>query len=353
MACKEPQRIIKLFCRSLGVLIFVGWVIFSGPANAALTAQDVTGTVDTAEESAPVWEPLAAAQPVDVGELVRTDFSAKTDLKGDDGSLLYVDEATQLAIREFEFNPDQQIRIARFAIIEGTVTAEAAQLAYATNIFDVETPTVVASFKFSKLTIQVDEQGNTKLTPHSGMFAFTREGKGKKGTVAMTHKSADDVETTFNVPPDGNVGFGITADGVKIENLGDTPLKVTIGGKTIEMPAGTSIEGSTGGGQLTVKNTTDPSATQQTVTVNGKAIGAGKESVPMSIMSATSLLPGQSTGIQDITSLFHSISSGSTSSSVPTTTGGAANNPTIGLPNPGIRQAGRRTVRIEIEIRSD
>ena len=242
-------------CQILIALLLFGSlsVIFgAGPAyaQAALTTQRVNGASEVAEEATEEWALLEETMPVNAGQTVRTDFGALTDLLGVDGSFLEIAEATQISVLEYEFNPDQQIRIARFAILEGAVTADAAHLEYPTNVFDIETPTVVASFKFSKLRIKVDKQGSTILRPLSGKFNIGPNAKGKKITGKRTrtvkYDAPDGKQTAFEVPKDGSIDFEITKAGVNVTNNGTDPLFVTVGDKKYTVPQEKSLNTSIG-----------------------------------------------------------------------------------------------------------
>ncbi len=351
---------------TVGMLCVVILGICVQPVQAGLVADQVIGEVDHAEESTGLWEPLSQEGAVDVGYLVRTAFGAATDLLGTDGSLLLLDEITQLAIHEFEYTPDQEIRIARFSILEGVVTADAAHFDYATNIFEIETPTVTASFKFSKAQFKVDKQGNTNVTLFNGKFDLQQ----RPGVTARTrarHTSEDGVETEFSFSQETEVNIETTPEGLKTENTGSSPVEMSVGGQPVELSPGASVEMSTGEGQPVIQNTS-PSEEAE-VKVGGVLVGSegtltltqtdtqsdaqsAPDSQPESTadVQLTDEVPAATTEAPVTTpDIFHNINQGSTSSSVPATAGGGASEG----PVPGERPSERQIIRIPVEVTSE
>lgn len=340
---------LRLF---IGCMAMMLGLCLSMPVSASLTSQTVTGTVDRAEEATQAWESLAAAQAVDPGYLVRTDFGAKTDLKGDDGSLIFVDEATQLAIREFEFNPDQQIRIAKFAIIEGTVTAEAAHLEYATNVFDVETPTVTASFKYSKAKFAVDKTGNTVVTIYSGIFDIKYRGD-SKGAARMKYTTPDGVTIDVPMSEGGAVAIEITPKGMNFGNIGKTPITAVIAGKSVELTPNATIGMTTEGGQPVIKNTSSTEGGE--VKVGGVLIepngtltltqtGIQQSGRPLPQQTRQTGIAGAS-GMTGLTNPFQDVNRSNTSSSLP-----ASGDGTTAIQPAGQRQEQVETVIVPVEV---
>ena len=222
-ACRVGRPlIICVFLCSLCVL----------QAEAGFLAQAVSGFADVADEGLEDWAPLEAESSFDAGQVVRTDFGALADLEGDDGSYLSINEATQVSLLEFDYQPDREIRIARFAILEGTITADAAHFDYATNIFEVETPTVVASFKFSKAKITVKNDGQTTIIPINGLFAFHQKSLDILTTITISIEGQEEI--TFSVPQGGD-GIGATVDpetgDVGVENTSGEDIVIMVGGQ--------------------------------------------------------------------------------------------------------------------------
>jgi len=229
------------------------WAGSSVPA-ANLTTQTVTGIADLADEATQDWKELLEQASVYGGNIVRTDFGALVDLAGDDGSFISIGEASQLLIREFEFDAEQNIRIATFSLLEGAVSANAAHLDYATNIFEIETPTVVASFKFSKAAVTAGANGDSQVSMETGKFDLSREGK-PDGDVLVNHTSQNDVVTAMKLPQNGRIEATTTDKGLALANIGNLPIPVTVGGQPLGLPPGGRVETTLDGGALAVKNT--------------------------------------------------------------------------------------------------
>lgn len=155
------------------LVVLLGGVFSSVPAEAVLTVQSVTGIAEMTLESQQDWRSVVAGDILEVGSALRTQTGSSVDLLGIDGSLLSIGEETELAINQMDFSEPEQKRIARFTLRVGSLTAEATPLGYPINMFEVETAQVVAGCKFSELTIKTNSQPNeTILLPHNGKFEF-------------------------------------------------------------------------------------------------------------------------------------------------------------------------------------
>ena len=256
--------------RTCSIIMILACLCPNQAAGAALTAQAVKGVVDTAEETMRDWTPLLVTQNVDQGYAVRTDFASLTDLLGDDGSILNIDEATQLIIREFEFNPDRRIRIARFSILEGVVTAEAAHFDYAVNIFEIETPTVVAGFKFSKAGFAVDKAGNTDISIYNGRFEIRYIGPAT-GRAQIAYTTPGGIASTVAMGEETAVSLATTSTGYQLKNIGHRPITLMVGGQSAELSPLAGIEVTMQDGLPVIINTSE--AAGASVTVGGVLIG--------------------------------------------------------------------------------
>lgn len=335
----------RIMCAWL--LISIGYLLTAQSAGASLTAQTVTGAVDKTEENLQAWQALQILQPVDPGQVVRTGFASKTDIKGDDGSMVYVDEATQLVIRAFEFKPDQQIRIAKFAIIEGTVTAETAHFDYATNVFDIETPTVLASFKYSKAQFVVDRQGNTEITIFNGKFEFTYFGT-STGDAHARYILPNGVEVKMPLSTGGAIYVETTDDGLKVSNIGTSRIIITAGGHQIELSPQASVEISELHGNIVIKNTS--SNPEAEVKVNGILLEPNDVMTLTPIATLTPVTSAEQGGVAD--ELFSNINAGNTTSSVPARSGNTETKTEVSTP--GTRQEHQtRTVKIPVRANSE
>lgn len=268
----------------------------AGTAQAQLKADMLMGYVEQALEGEGNWSELLQEQLVGPGQSVRTDMSAAADLTGTDGSLFFLGELTELLVNEFEYVPESETRIVHVSLLEGSLTAEAAHYEYANNIFDVETPTVVGSFKFTKGSFNVDPEGNTNATMYTGKFDFDRENK-QAGAVSVeaslvppaeqvaslaqtTPEPPQPVLIVINLPNSGNITSGLGDGGFDFVNNGETTVTMSIGGNNVSVPAGGSINASAdpAGGGVTVTNTGSVP-----VTVNSASVGAGaSQSAPVS-----------------------------------------------------------------------
>ena len=381
------KTIISVF---VCVCVILSTSSISHNAFAELSPQSVVGIVDTANEILQDWKPLDETVTLLPGNLVRTDFEAGTDLLGNDGSLFNLGEVTEFLILGYNYQPDNEIRIVQCVILEGQVMVEAAHLDYSTNIFDIETPTVTASFKFSKAFFVVEKNGKTVVKLINGKFELVGL-EGIEDPTRTTHviyvaKDATEIEITLSA---GRAISAETTDaGLKIDNAGNSPISVSVGGQPVELTPGASIETSPGeDGKPVIQNTSQNS--QADVTIGGVKIDAGgslsltlggSQTAPETSSiastastdsdspastdsdstastdpdSAASTEPDSAASttpaVTSATTTFQSINQGSTSSSVPSSAPSSAGSAESGETVPGGRPPERRPVMLPIKV---
>lgn len=240
----------------------------------AMIPQTIVGTVEVLKAGERTWRTLTMEDVLVAGDQIRTGTDGIVDLWSDDGSTLNIATDTELAIAELDYAPTQSRRVSKLKLLAGTLTAKAKPLEFKENTFEVETSTVVAGFKFSSATISVAANGDTNIVMQDGIFDLSRVGTLPGGNVVVSHTSGG-ITTDFEIPPGNTVDVETTSEGLNITNNGPNPIVVWVGGKKIEVPAGASIGTSITGGQLTVTNTTDPSANIPPVKVQGRKVSAG------------------------------------------------------------------------------
>jgi hypothetical protein len=140
--------------------------------------------VNVREEGEESWKPLTLEIQLDAGDHIMTEKGGFVDLIFEDGSTLHIDEETQLGISELQFSEAQEIRVSRLKLFWGTILAKAVPKTYKTNVFEVETNTVLAGFKFSGMKMfaqraeTVSDIPITTLWPFEGKFDLQQTGTG-------------------------------------------------------------------------------------------------------------------------------------------------------------------------------
>ncbi|MBD3309112.1 hypothetical protein GF339_22115 [candidate division KSB3 bacterium] len=152
----------------LGVIVVIMAISGFPSLEAALTPQTMRGSVEKGKP----WEPLTTQTTLQSGDQIRTAHDAETSLVSDDGSVFYLSEGTQLAVRELQYTPSQKTRVSRLQLLWGTLTAKASTLNFKKDVFEVETNTVLTAFQRSSARFLRNEQG-TEINPIEGTFFLT------------------------------------------------------------------------------------------------------------------------------------------------------------------------------------
>lgn len=185
MRMKRNEIILTWVGKFLLVLGLWGFIIIL-PAEAAVTVTTFQAPVEVLLKGEKEWKPVEQGMPLNAGDQILTGQGGTVDLEFEDGSTLSLDEETQLGISELEFSEAKEVRVSRLNLFWGAITAVASPLRFKKNVFEVETETVVAGFKFSSMRIiakrreVLDDSSapRTKVLPLEGKFEMLQIGNG-------------------------------------------------------------------------------------------------------------------------------------------------------------------------------
>src|SRR5262249_17134920 len=141
----EPERSAPRHRRA--VILAALWLLVAGAVVAR--AQERVGTVTGLEGAAEVlhpgagaWSPVAAGDPVLLGDQLRTRTDSKLQVTLREDSVLTLAPGSQLTITEQAVAP---ATVSRFQLLLGTIKAAVTERYSAPNArFEVETPTAIA-----------------------------------------------------------------------------------------------------------------------------------------------------------------------------------------------------------------
>lgn len=163
----------------IGITVLLACLLGAGSAEAVLTPQSISGTVEVLLAGQQAWTPLTASMKLKAGDQIRTGADGSVDLWFEDGSVLNVAQETQLGMNELDISTARKTRVARFKLWWGGVTAKITKLAFDTSAFEVETNTVVAGIKFSEMTVKaLKDTSHTEVTASQGAIKVLKIGEG-------------------------------------------------------------------------------------------------------------------------------------------------------------------------------
>ncbi|GAK56890.1 hypothetical protein U27_03854 [Candidatus Vecturithrix granuli] len=161
-------------------LIVPGMWLSATSAEATLTPQAMSGTVEVLLPGEQAWKPLTAVMQLKAGDQIRTSPGSAVELWFDDGSLVRLEEVTLLVITELEVSIAKKTRIARFSLQKGVVSAKITKLGFTESLCEIATDSVVVEMKFAEVEVKVLEgEGQTFVTALQGELDLvkTREGE--------------------------------------------------------------------------------------------------------------------------------------------------------------------------------
>jgi hypothetical protein len=206
-----------VICIILGT---IGLLTFAGTVEAGLRAEDITGAVEYALTDALQWQPLTREVVLVAGNHIRTGKNGAVGLKGDDGSVLYLEKDTRLAIAALEFSKADQKRISHFKLFQGKLTAKAAVVNFEQDAFKIETNTVVTQFRFPSLTISEPvtespaqnagaETVATVVVPQTATSSASSQIFPVEGDFDLQQKNTGETQVIMKVSSDAGVKFSM------------------------------------------------------------------------------------------------------------------------------------------------
>ena len=149
------------------------------PAEATLTPQTMSGTVEVLLAGEGYWKPLSAAMKLKTDDQIRTGPNGTVELWFEDGSVLNLGEDTQLSINQLEISTAQKTRVARFKLGWGTVSAKITKLAFTRSVCEIETDTVLVGIQFSEVKIEaLRDSQQTDVYVLQGIIETLKIGEG-------------------------------------------------------------------------------------------------------------------------------------------------------------------------------
>lgn len=156
-------------------LLMCAVCLLGSAAEANLTAQSSSGTVEVLRSGEQTWQALTATTKLEVGDQVRTGPNSAVDLWFEDGSVLNLAEGTQLTITELDISTANKTRVARFQLEWGMVTVKITKLAFTENVCEIETDSVVAGVAFAEMTVKHPQNSSeSEIVANQGQVTVRR-----------------------------------------------------------------------------------------------------------------------------------------------------------------------------------
>ena len=241
--CRRPLYKYVLVIALLGAVLGA-----AAQAEAILTPQSISGSVEVLVQGEQNWKPLMPGMDLNEGDQVQTGPGGAVELWFEDGSVFKIGEDTKLALSELDISPDQKTRVSRVKLLWGAITAKITKLGVTKSVCEIETDTVVAGIKFSQMTVIKSKGGlePDKVLAQQGLTEIFQKAEGIVNISALFDEEEglqfilNSVGATVSAAVQpllrkitllSNVPLMIQGyTSLRIENLGDTPINANIGG---------------------------------------------------------------------------------------------------------------------------
>ena len=178
--------------KRIGWMTLIGLFASTWAVDCASAAENrvgkftvVAGSVDTIREQRDA--PIAAELGMDafLDDVVRTKRRSRTQLRFLDDSVLNMGPNHMVKIKEYVYDEDKGVRKAILSSLRGTVRATVSKLGVEHNLFEVETPTAVASVRGTDFIVKVNSSNMTQVYVLEGAVAVHNVNPKIKGIVIV------------------------------------------------------------------------------------------------------------------------------------------------------------------------
>ena len=169
-------------------------VLFVFPAVGSLTPHVAHGAVESAfsatltdflgevfiqKPDGEIWLPVEKNMPLEEGDILRTGPGAYAEVLVDDGSMVKVEENTEISMDEL--SADYETRRIRSTIFlrVGRLIANVVKFTFPGSRFEIETPTMVAGVRGTEFVVETSDSEKTDVGVFEGevsVSAFDDEG---------------------------------------------------------------------------------------------------------------------------------------------------------------------------------
>jgi hypothetical protein len=288
MKNKSEQQIKLFVIMSILVGLLIGGA--ASFAEADLTPQEMNGQVEVMISADSGWLPLSRDIVLTIGVSIRTGPQATVAIKGEDGSVLYINENTELLIVESTFSEANQIRRYRFKLVQGMVTAEVKdfdEFQEENNVFEITSKTVSVKAKGTSVTLQDDENGCSSVN-RGGEVETTQISEGSCDVITGFQGEDGILEgastTLTEVGQQATTTSNPDSKTVEIETNASTPLNSSIGNNPFAVMKNQDPENplefsALGGAPMTLDDDNDTA----TVAISPANVTVGQSTGPMNV----------------------------------------------------------------------
>ncbi len=137
------------------------------------TLTDFLGDVSVQKPEEEVWLPVEKNMPLEEGDLLRTGSGAFAEILIDDGSLLKVEENTEIALDELSADSETKRIESTIFLKIGRLLSNIVRFTYPGSRFDIETPTMVAGVRGTEFVVETADSEKTDVGVFEGEVAVT------------------------------------------------------------------------------------------------------------------------------------------------------------------------------------
>ena len=169
------------------LLVVVSLVLSSGLAHGvgekdpySATLVEFEGEVFIQKQGEEIWLPPEVDIPLEQGDKIRTGKDARAEILMDDGSMVKLEEESELTIKALSADYQKKSISASLFLFFGRMLSNVAKFTSRKSRFDVHTPTLVAGVRGTEFIVETTDSEQTDVGVFDGKVAvggLDKEGK--------------------------------------------------------------------------------------------------------------------------------------------------------------------------------
>jgi len=170
---KMTEKILMVLILTMGVISIA---LAAGGVKQQVTVKDVSGIVDVKKAGTDTWAPAAKGMTLMSGDAIRTTIDSAVDLVFENGSIIRLNEETNLTVEDlsenvekarflYVFDRNVTAKKTKFKLDEGNIMAAVTEVGNSKSQFTVQTPKGIAGVRGTNWSI-----GSNELAVTSGFI---------------------------------------------------------------------------------------------------------------------------------------------------------------------------------------
>ena len=192
----QPRPLFVGAAAMLFLVIIAGIMLLSGPANSSSTEiAIVQGTAEVQTAGSNAWVPASEDETLQDGSTVRTGDDSSVVLTFPDASKVLIAPDTELSVLRMNAQSNSSTRVIVLRQTSGSTHNIVQHTSSSASRYEVQTPSAVVTVMGTEFTVDVDDEGTTRVLVDKGTVTVAGQG------VTITLNAGQTTTVNVGEPP--------------------------------------------------------------------------------------------------------------------------------------------------------